>query len=184
MKKLLSVVPALLLFAMIGVPSASADSYTVTFACTGPFAMNCSPLGIPPPTATDASFPGGNFDVTVSDPHTSTSATFNVVLPPTFAPTDTYAWVFNTSAGSSGFVTDTLEIANITVPLNEFYYVSGSTDNLPVYCFGECGAAGSLTFSPVAASTPEPASVFLILLGAGLIFFIHRRFVMHMPLTA
>lgn len=171
MKKLLFVLPALLVVAMVGAPNARADSYTVNFACNSPGNGSC-PFGAPP-TSTDASFPGGNFDVTFVNG--LTSVVFDVTLPSTFVPTDTYGWMFSSGAVGGGSVTDALEIVDDTVPLAEFFYVTGSTASLPVFC-DQCEDGGSITFSPIAASAPEPAPIILMLLGLGVVFLVGKRF--------
>jgi hypothetical protein len=46
------------------------------------------------------------------------------------------------------------------------------------------GYSGSLTFSPASTAAPEPTPLILMLLGAGLIFLMRKRFIIHMPRTS
>jgi hypothetical protein len=46
------------------------------------------------------------------------------------------------------------------------------------------GFTGSLTFSAVSTAAPEPTPLILLLLGAGLISLMRKRFVLRTPRTA
>lgn len=157
MKKLLCVVPGLLLFAMIGAPNARADSYTPTFTCTG----TCSTAGLP--TAPDVSFPSP----------TEITITWGNAQPLTFTdlgePTDSYTWFDQTSV-NDGEVVENAYVDDVTT--NEFQSHTGFAFDSPV---GQ--ETGTLTFSPASAATPEPSPAILLLLGAGLIFLMRKRFV-------
>jgi hypothetical protein len=147
MRKAFWIILAVLIVA-IGVPTASADSYTATFTCEG-----VCPGGIP--TAPDVSFPDPVLSVTWS------GELFTLTLPPIDLPSDFYEWnaVANANPGVSGFSSDFNIFDNSSLAV--------STDTLPfpepegAFNF----AAGGLTFE--AASTPEPCSVALMLVGIG-----------------
>jgi hypothetical protein len=178
MKKLLCVVPALLLFAMISAPNARADSYTPTLICGNlPGNGGCFPF----PVASDktVSFPAPILSVSTAP---FAPSPINVQLPAADSPMDTYTW--------------NLEVINIPpVPYENF------AEQLTIYdqtthltSVGSITAPGSLTtgdadfgtltFSPVSAATPEPAPVLLMLFGAGVIVFVRKRFATHIPSTA
>jgi hypothetical protein len=88
MKKLLCVVPALLLFAMISAPNARADSYTPTLICGNlPGNGGCFPF----PVASDetVSFPAPILSVSTAP---FAPSPINVQLPAADSPMDTYTW--------------------------------------------------------------------------------------------
>jgi hypothetical protein len=174
MKKLLSVVPVLLLFTMISAPNAHADSYTVTITC----ASNGCPPFLEPPTASDVSFPAPTTIVLTIFAGGGQWFPADIALPSPDLPTDDYQWSYSTinccdsdNPNPPGSVT-----------------ISDLTDGQSVtnfYGFGFFGDShGTLTFSPASAAAPEPTPIILTLLGAGLMFFMRRRFVMRSPRTA
>jgi len=173
MKKLLCVVPALLLCAMIGAPNAHADSYTPTFSCV---AMPSSDFGChwiaDGYTSPNVSFPSASVEVTVSS-----FPVFDVALPAIDTPTDAYTYEFSFEPVHIGDSVGTLTIDDVTTGI-----VSSAEDFLPGGGENDLIGNGALTFSPISASTPEPAPVILMLLGAGLIFFIRKRFVSRVPI--
>jgi len=177
MKKLLRIVPALLVFAMIGAPNARADSYTPTFSCTSipssDFGCYFIANGY---TAPDVSFPSPTVQVTVN------SHAYDVTLSAADAPTDSYGYEF---AEGSVYPAPVNTYGDFLI--NDL--TTGKTDSTSDF-IGNFVAPpvigdGTLTFSPASAAAPEPAPVILMLLGAGLIFFVTRkRFVMRTPRTA
>lgn len=169
MKKLLCVVPALLVFAMIGAPNAHADSYTPTFTCAG-FTDNCYGQG--PATAPNVTFPGPtNLDLTYD------SDTFNLTLPVVDAATDAYRWGIDGLISENGF-SDQVVISDLTTG----QIVDATFDN---YGHFITNVGGALTFSPANAATPEPAPAMLMLLGIGLIFLlVRKRLVIRLPQAA
>jgi hypothetical protein len=161
-KPLWIIVPAL--FVAIGALNARADSYTATFACSGPCAGGT-------PTAPDVSFPG---PTSITETWDGLVATF--FLPSQFNPTDTYVWCFtlatlqNNCGGLTIFkplviVDTTLNIGDIPVS------VSGSITT------GFLAASGSLTF----AAVPEPSFLALMLAGVGLVFVMRKRISQSLP---
>lgn len=175
MKKLLSVVPALLLFAMIGAPNARADSYTITFTCPGPSANPAEfcPESGTPPSAPDVSFPDPTLNVTNLD-----GSVYDVTLPAVDSPTDTYTWQWSTNGDP--FITqsgpqwvDTLYVTDLTTGILNQVSLQGGPD-VP-FTDPAFTAYGPLTFSLVSDPAPEPAAVILMLLGVGLIVLMRRR---------
>lgn len=174
MKKLLCVVPALLLFAMIGAPNARGDSYTPTFSCEGPSYepyLTCPEFGAPP-TAPDVAFPSPTIDVSTR-PTFPSSPVFDITLASADLPTDVYFWGIDTGQEpcSSGLCwVSTFGITDQTTGLTDSMIEQGVSFGDPTY-----GLRGSLTFSPVSAATPEPPPVILMLLGVGLLLMIRKR---------
>ena len=164
MKKLLCVVPALLLFAMVGAPNARADSYAPTFTSSCPTCVGFVP------TAPTMSFPSPTAIIITLD-QTNFGA---FPIPSPDAPGDTYSWSYQALVGESA--QDTITISDLTddQPVSETFL------GAPVGGVNK----GSLMFSPVSASTPEPTPVILMLLGVGLIFFTRKRFMTDTPRTA
>lgn len=175
MKKLLCVVPALVLFAMIGAPNASADSYTATFACGN---ITACTLGVP--ATQTVSFPSPT--IVMSFLVSGLEDTFNVTLPATDTPADTYQWFFEAirvgipSDPGSYTYDDYIGVIDQTSGLTTQDYRPGA--GIPA------DQGGPLTFSPVTAATLEPAPIILMLLGVGLIFVMRKRFIMHVAGTA
>jgi len=176
MKKLLCVIPALLLFAMIGAPNAHADSYTATFACENVPGHSCFHFS----ATTTASFPGPT-DLTVTLPFSSLPS-FTINLPSSDAPTDTYWWLYGANQlAIQGMYVGGFTVEDRTTGLNNRVGFS-SVSPLP---YSDDISQGPLTFTPETSATPEPASVILMLLGAGLISFVKReRFIVRIPRTA
>jgi len=176
-KKLLCVVPALLLLAIIGAPNARGDSYTPVFTCT-----NCeTPFGFPAaaPTAPDVSFPGPTtLNLSIVNNSNSESATFAVTLPTGDGPDDTYTWFYEPFAADSVLPNETL------IGITDTTNAQSLTDTFFGDPFHGFGGSGTLTFTAVTAATPEPASILFMLFGAGLIFFMRKRFVMRTLRTA
>lgn len=187
MKKLLYVFPAVLVFAIIAAPNAHADSYVPTFTCS-PFAPAC-PLAFP--IASDVSFPAPtDIVVNVQDaPVGPFSAVFDMSLAAGDSPADTYDWSY--TATPPGGVTQYawLTLTDDTTGLIDTVMITSPPLNtlsapFPGFPFPGDPDGGGLTFSPVSAATPEPSSVLLMLLGAGLIFLMRKRFNMRLPRTA
>ena len=181
MKKLLCVVPALVLSAMISAPNARADSYAATFTCypgpplQGPFS-GC-PLGTVP-TAPDVLFPAPTtIDVTIGASVVGTI--FDVSLANGDSPTDSYSYYFGFGGPNPGpgpVYVGSLTVQDLTTGLS-------STTTEPMQVDTDNFYGGTLSFSPASAATPEPAPLILMALGAGLIFFIRKRFTMRVPHT-
>lgn len=164
MKKLLCVVPVLLLFVMIGAPNARADSYDPVFTSSCP---QCAGFV---PTAPAVSFPSPTeIDLTLD--RTSFGA---FPIPSPDAPGDTYSWSYQALFSES--TSDTITISDLT----DGQTVTETFLGGPVP--GDNG--GSLVFSPASSAAPEPTPILLMLLGAGLIFFVRKRFIMRVPRTA
>jgi len=185
MKKLLCVVPALVLFAMIGSPAARADSYTPTLTCipglsSSDFVCNLMPSSY---TAPDVSFPSPTVQVTVQTVlgFKTYDDVYDVTLPASDSPTDTYRYAFSLGIGPQGdsLVYGYLSISDETNRTDGFTSDLIGTGSDP----GHSIQSGTVTFTPVSAATPEPASLILMALGAGLIFFIRKRFTMRVPHT-
>jgi|SRR5690242_12225456 len=175
MKKLLCVAPALLLFAMISAPNAHADSYIATFTCGN---ITACTLGVP--ATQSVSFPEPAIAMTFQIG--AYPSTFHVTLPATDAPADMYQWFFE--AFQVGIPSDPGSFT-----YDDYVGVIDQTSGLTTqdYLPGAGIAAdqgGPLTFSPVSAATPEPAPLLLMLLGAGLIFFTRKRFLMRITPAA
>ena len=167
MKKLLCLVPVVMLFAVIGTPNARADSYDATFTCSSCFATPEIPSGVTFPTPTTFTITYG--PITFSD----------FILSAPDAPTDTYEW------STAGFQCCA---SNDNPPINsQEFYITDETDGVTSTGTWEGtqlgNGNGSLTFSPASAATPEPAPVFLMLLGVGLMFLMRKRFVFCAPRT-
>jgi hypothetical protein len=174
MKKLLCVVPVLLLFAMIGAPNARADSYTPTFSCTPPLSSDFGCYFVSNGyTAPDVSFPSPTVQVTVSN------EMYDVTLSTGDGPTDSYTYEFAEANGTApppfhntlfgGLSIDDLTTGTMNNATDFLGY-----DMVAPPLIGE----GTLTFSPVSAASPEPIPVILMLLGVGLIFLVRKRFIM------
>lgn len=125
-------------------------------------------------TPPDVSFPSATIQVTVSS-----FPVFDVTLPAADAPTNTYTYEFSFEPVKIGESVGTLIIDDVTTGI-----VSSAEDFLPGGGENDFIGDGTLTFSPVSASAPEPASVLLMLLGLGLIVFMRKRFLMRVPLNA
>jgi hypothetical protein len=177
MKKLLCVVPVLLLFAMIGAPDARADSYIPTFSCEQ--VPNHACFG--PPTAPSASFPGPT-DMTVAFKYFPTSVSpFTINLSASDGPTDTYLWSYGSNQYPiQGLYVGGFSITDLTTGLEDRVSFS-STSPLP---YIDDVSQGPLIFTPATTATPEPASIMLMLLGVGLIVFMRKRFIMRISRTA
>lgn len=179
MKKLLCVVSGLLLFAMIGAPNAHADSYTPTFNCTVQFSSDFGCYYVPNGyTAPAVSFPSPTVQLTVNN------ELYDLTLPVGDAPTGVYTWHFGEGNGALVFpygitLYGDLGIDDLTTGMESF-----ASDFLGYGFAPPLEGEGALTFSPVSSAAPEPASVFLMLLGAGLILFMRKRFIMRTPRTA
>jgi len=97
---------------------------------------------------------------------------------PQDSPNDTYVW-----SATGGFSIDE-SIVDISIldqtngQLKAVTLPGGLGDG------GPTEENGTLSFSPVSASTPEPLPAILIFLGAGLIFFMRKRFVTCIPREA
>jgi len=148
MRKGLGIVPVLFLLAVIGAPSAHADSYTPNFTCTGTCTFT--------PTAPNVSFP---WPTTINVTYGSYS--FLLTLSGDMHPGDTYDWRAFPGIvyGDESFI-----ILDLTCSGTCANYVSDpltgpSTDD-----------SGALTFAAVA--TPEPSSLALMLIGIGLLGFV------------
>lgn len=177
MKKILCVVPVLLLFTVIGAPNARADSYTPTFACeTGP--LNC----FGPPAAPSASFPGPtDLTVTFAYPMNPSIPTFTINLSASDGPTDVYWWSYGSNQYPiEGMFVGNFQITDLTTNITNNMGLSSAT-GLP---YSDDISQGPLTFAPATSAAPEPTPVILMLLGVGLIFFMRRRFAMRVPRTA
>jgi hypothetical protein len=178
MKKALSI-PMLLLFALIGVPAAHADSYTATFTC--PSGPPGQPLFYCPfgtvPTSPNVTFPVPTLNVQFGYLDAD-NVSVNVTLPASDSPTDSYTWFFeegNTPSGNTDGIKIVDETTNLTVTA-----LNPPSFDQPYY---DGNSGGSLTFSQVSAAAPEPAPIFLTLLGAGLIFLLRKRLPLRMPHT-
>jgi|SRR6185437_1138671 len=181
MKKLLCIVPALVLFAIIGAPNASADSYSATFACNP---TDMCPNG--PPPAENVSFPAPIIEINFLAQSINVGALDeSVVLPTSDAPSDSYIWFivateFTTEPLENTYFYDTVGVRDVTngliTPVN-----TPTAGGAPIMS-GEYG--GPLMFSPASAETPEPTPIILLLLGVGLIFFTRRRILMRIPRNA
>lgn len=174
MKKLLYLVPALLLFAMIAAPNARADSYTPNFSCQ----PGC-PDG--PPTAPNVTFsPGEPTAISVTaegglDPANPVPVPVNLSLPAADAPDDTYSWVFGVIFGDYNTGDSFFNIYDET---------NGSQVGITFSQGYDTAVQGPLTFTPASAATPEPAPVILMLCGVGLVFFMRKRFIVRTSVTA
>jgi hypothetical protein len=179
-KKLLCVVPALLLFAMIGAPNAHADSYTPTFSCTPPVSSDFGCYFISNGyTAPNVSFPSPTVQVTVD------SDIYNVTLSAGDSPTDSYSYLFAEEEGPGTPPNLINSYGSLLIDDLTTGTTNSATNFLGNFTVGDDVGDGTLTFSPLSSATPEPASIVLILLGVGLIFFLTRkRFVMREPSTA
>jgi hypothetical protein len=172
MKKLLCLVPALLLFATIGTPDAHADSYVATFNCT--VAFHCEDAI---PTAPDVSFPAPT-DMYVTVRGAGDPVVFDMPLAADDAPLDTYTWAYTaTDYNPTGYQYASFTLIDFTTNLSESITLdtNGALYSFP-YTFGEADQ-GILIFTPASAAAPEPASFLLIVFGAGLIFLTRKRFV-------
>lgn len=176
-KKLLCVVPALLLFAMVGAPNARADSYTPTFSCVpggvgSDFQCPFSELNAV--TAPDVSFPAPTSIVVtvVTEP-----AVFDLNLAPPDSPSDTYEWGYSDGGPFAGYSYAGFVLTDETTNLSDS--VTLYEQGLPL-TFGLI-ESGPLVFSPASAATPEPTPVILMLLGVGLVFLMRRRLFARTP---
>lgn len=171
MKKLLCFVPALLLFATIGAPNARADSYTPTFICER---TNQPCAGI---TAPNTSFPGPtDLTITVAD-----LGTFTINLSSSDSATDSYSWTYASNEFPiHGLYQGAFAITDGNTRLENFEDFSSPTPLL----YSDDALQGSLTFSPASAAAPEPPGGLLMLLGAGLIVLLRKRFAVLLPRAA
>jgi hypothetical protein len=181
MKKLLYVIPALLLCALIATPNARADSYTPTFSCNGPVYnpyLTCV-SDVSPPSAPSVAFPAPTIDISSTG---AGNADFDITLASADSPTDQYSWALETGQEPCpiGFCNvGTFYIRDVTTGISS----ESTTEDIDFSPDPAYGYYGSLTFSPVSASAPEPASIVLMLLGIGLIVLMRKRFILRMPQT-
>jgi hypothetical protein len=165
MKKVLCIIPAVFLFVLIAAPNAHADSYSATFTCTSFYLCDVAP------TASNASFPAPT-DIAVSLGSYPIPIAFDLTLPAADAPTDVYRWSYGSNHYPiQGVYSGTFEITDLTTNLVDPVYLYEPnplpyTDNI---------AQGYLLFSPVSAAAPEPSTVFLMLLGAGMLSATRKR---------
>lgn len=185
MKKLLCVFPAFLLFALINVPNAHADSYTPTFSCNlhASSDLGCYYIGNGY-TASEVSFPTPTIQVAVPNPD-GVNEVYDVTLSASDTPTDSFTYEFaeyNSPAPPPfNFALDAqFWINDLTTGITNY---SASTF-LDYSIAPPVSGVGTLTFPPVSAAAPEPAPIILMLLGAGLIFFMRRRFAVPLQRTA
>lgn len=163
MKKLLCVVPALLVFAMIGAPNANADSYTPTFACEN--VPNHACFG--PPTTPAVSFPGPTLTFNYL-----TIPTFTINLSASDSATDNYWWLYGSNQYPiQGVWVGGFSIIDLSTNITNSAGFS-SESPLP---FSDDISQGPLTFTPPTSGTPEPTPVLLMLFGVGLILFTRKR---------
>ncbi|MGH9573295.1 MAG: PEP-CTERM sorting domain-containing protein [Candidatus Acidiferrales bacterium] len=177
MKKLLCVVPALLLFAMIGAPNARADSYLPVFTCTGA-GTPCYGTPTAPSVVFSTSTPTVIY-ITAGFPSPVPPFMQTLTLSASDTPADAYQWFFttlfvgySTDYGDDGFLVNTFGITDETKGL--------TVENTFKARYG-VDEGGSLMFSPANAAAPEPVPIILMLLGAVLIFLMRKRFVMRVP---
>lgn len=92
-------------------------------------------------------------------------------------PTDPYVWSISTENVNSQNLT-TFDFADGETGLGGSQAVprEGPYYGDPVQ--------GTIEFSPASTVAPEPPPILLMLLGAGLIFFMRKRFTMRLPYTA
>jgi hypothetical protein len=163
MRKSFWIIPAVL-FVVIGVPNAHADSFTATFTCTG----SCSST----PSSTTGTF-------TPSGPNSLGAFTWDTVswgpfiLPADWLPTDSYSWVGfldTTATGATNFLTFRITDLNVSPLLN----IVQSDKLCPTLQACQTNFDfGVLSFSPV--TTPEPRSVALLLAGIALLLVMRKR---------
>jgi len=182
MKKLMCVVPALLLFAMIGAPNANADSYTPTFSCTeqGSSDRGCYYIGASY-TAPDVSFPAPTVQATINTTFGGGEINvYDVTLAAGDSPADTYSYQISEYNGSAPSRSEiplyaTLSIDDLTTGMADT-----ATDflNAVGVIAPPVEGDGALVFSAVSAAAPESAPLLLLVLGVGLILFLPpKRFV-------
>ena len=155
MRKSLWIMLAVLLAAIVA-PSAQADSFTVDFTttgCTAPCLL---------PSAADVMFPSPTtMDVTFDGLMTA------VTIPAGDAAEDLYSW-------SAFAFSSTLEFALVDVTKGAESILCSPAFSAPTL------SCGTLTFAPV-ATTPEPSSVALMLLGVVLLFVMRKRIGQGLP---
>jgi hypothetical protein len=156
MRKLLWLVPVL--FLANGMPRAYADTtYDVTFTCS-----SCAVL----PTSSPVTFAGPTFDINAD----GSTATISFSNPADLA-SDSWGWTLETVPAGPSFysfivIGDNHNADSVTD------YSSATTLSPP---FGEAfSESGGISFTP-AATTPEPGSVILILMGMGFMLVMRER---------
>ena len=134
------------LFLLLAIVTPCARADSVTFTCT---AMCLAPV----PTAPDVTFPSPTLDITFD------SQTLDLTLPGYDVDTDSFNW----------FTSNNLFI----VADNDQLYGQGSSvaDNSEAVE----DEGGVLLFTTAPASTPEPGTVTLMLLGIGLVLVMRKR---------
>jgi hypothetical protein len=151
------------LFVSVGASRATADSYNLTFQCTGtcdsiPIATN-NPVSFPFPTI-DVTWEGIGFNLTFFNPGPLSSLA-----------SDTYVW--------NGFLDDyQLFPGNPTYPVNLIFFIADS--NTPSFARDEVNTAfegpvrGEVvdTGTVVITPAPEPGSAAVTLIGIALLGFL------------
>src|SRR5882724_11462524 len=148
MRKSFWIIPAVL-FVLIGVPNAHADSFTATFTCTG----SCSST----PSSTTGTF-------TPSGPNSLGAFTWA---------TDSYSWdgfLDTIATGATNFLTFRITDLSVSPPLNT---VQGDKLCPTLQACQTNFDFGVLSFSPV--TTPEPRSVALLLAGIAFLLVMRKR---------
>jgi hypothetical protein len=145
MRKALWFIPVLFLLLAIVTPCARADS--VTFTCT---AMCLAPV----PTAPDVTFPSPTLDITFD------SQTLDLTLSSEDVDTDAFTWF---TSNNQFIISDNNVLG--------FMGTSGVADNSEEVE----DEGGALLFTPATASTPEPGTVTLMLVGTGLVLVMRKR---------
>jgi hypothetical protein len=143
MRKAMWMTLALLLGAIVA-PCARADG--VTFTC---MATEFVPCSVAAPTAPDVTFPSPTLVITWD------SQTFDLTLPSGWLATNSFSWF----ASNDLFIISDLSLG-LSPPV-EFPINTNSPD--------VNDENGKLTFTGATASTPEPGTITLMLVGIGLV---------------
>jgi len=154
MRKALWFIPVLFLFVAIVAPCARADS--VTFTCVPTYVL-CTDAA---PTAPDVTFPSPMLDITWDSPSSNISMP---ALPSGWLDTNSYSWI----ESNMYFIIYDLSLPGIPEVGSSSQFITSDT---PVPDQG-----GTLVFTPATASTPEPGTVTLMLLGIGLVLVMRKR---------
>lgn len=149
MRNTMWVILTLLLGAIVA-PCVRAD--TVTFTCTA----NCA---APAPTAPDVTFASPTLDITFD------GQSLSLTLPSQDVDTDTYTWF---TSNNLFIIADTDQSFDLGANVAD---ISGGEDGYTVVE----DEGGTLTFTSPTASTPEPGTVTLMMVGIGLVLVMRKR---------